>query len=230
MKRAFPFVIIIAVLAGGLAMAWYLTRSSADTPRRSSPGILLTKTPLGTAKLGADPPQTLGSPDAPVMLEEFGDFECAPCASLHPVLKMMKAEFGSRVVIVFREFPMVSLHPHALPAARAAEAAGLQGKFWEMHNLLYQNQKTWHEASDAGPIFEQYATTIGLDLDRFKRDITSEAIDQRIRLDRERGTWIGVNSTPTVFLNGREVPPESLSSDKLRALIRAQPASETNRD
>lgn len=228
MKRTFPFVIIIAVLAGGLVMAWYLTSSSTETSRRPSAGIPFPKTPVGSAKLGADPPHNLGSPDAPVMLEEFGDFQCQPCGSLNPVLKTMKQEFGARLVIVFREFPLVSAHANALPAARAAEAAGLQGKFWEMHNLLFENQKTWHEASDALPIFEQYATAIGLDLNRFQRDISSDTVNRRIVLDQQRGRWIGVNSTPTVFLNGREVPPESLSSDKLRALIKAQAASETN--
>lgn len=164
------------------------------------------------------------------MLEEFGDFECPPCGSLHPVLKLMKEEFGSRVVLVFREYPLVSLHPHALGAARAAEAAGLQGKFWQMHNLLLENQTTWHTAQDPNPIFEQYAATIGLDLTRFRQDLVSEVVAERLRLDRERATWIGVNSTPTVFLNGREVPFESLSVDKLRALIKAQLASDTGRE
>jgi protein-disulfide isomerase len=156
------------------------------------------------------------------MIEEFGDFECPPCGSLHPVLKTMKSEFGPKVVIVFREFPLVAKHAHALAAARAAEAAGLQGKFWEMHDLLYENQKTWHEASDAQPLFEEYATRIGLAHDQFKRDITSEVVNRRIALDRERGDWIGVNSTPTVFLNGRELPLESLESAKLRELISAE--------
>jgi protein-disulfide isomerase len=160
------------------------------------------------------------------MLEEFGDFECSPCGSLHPVLKSIKAEFGSRVVIVFREFALVSKHRHALEAAQAAEAAGLQGKFWEMHDLLYQNQKTWRESTDVWPIFEEYAIKIGLALDRFKQDISSETVNRRIAVDRQRGTWIGVIGTPTVFLNGREVPLESLTADKLRALINAEMKSE----
>ncbi len=123
-----------------------------------------------------------------------------------------------------REFPLVSKHTHALAAAaaRAGEAVGLQGKFWEMHDLLYENQKTWHDASDPQRNFEEYATRIGLDLDRFKRDMLSEAVNQRVLFDRERGNWIGVNSTPTVFLNGREVPGGSLTSDKLRGLINAE--------
>lgn len=221
-KRLLPFVIIVGVLGATLFSVWYLKRSAAETPRADAPGTSGPTSRTGAVKLGAEPPHALGDTNAPVMLEEFGDFECPPCGSLHPVLKSMKAEFGSSVVIVFREFPLVSKHAHALAAARAGEAAGLQGRFWEMHDLLYENQKTWHDASDAQPNFEEYATRIGLVLDRFKRDILSEAVDQRIVLDRERGNWIGVNSTPSVFLNGREVPLESLTSDKLRGLINAE--------
>lgn len=222
-KRALPFLIIVGVLAASLLMAWYLKRSAAETPTATLPGTSLAQqSTTRSVKLGADPPHTLGSPDAVVMIEEFGDFECAPCGLLHPSLKTMKQEFGPRVVIVFREFPLVSRHPHALAAARAAEAAGLQGKFWEMHDLLYENQKSWHDAADAQPIFEEYATRIGLVLDQFRRDISSEIVDQRIALDKERGYSIGINSTPTVFLNGREVPLESLESAKLRELVRAE--------
>jgi len=161
------------------------------------------------------------------MIEEFGDFECPPCATLHPVLKAMKSEFGPRLVIVFRHFPMTTLHPHAMEAARVAEAAGLQGKFWDMHGLLYEDQKAWHEAANAGPLFENYASRIGLDIERFKQDLNNAVVDQRIRLDKERGYWIGVNGTPTVFLNGREVPADSLAAEKLRALINAQASKQT---
>ena len=222
MKRTLPFVIIIGVLAAALLTAWYLKRSTGETSSGRPPDKPVAKSPTGAVKLGADPPHVLGTENAPVMLEEFGDFECPPCGLLHPLLKAMKAEFGARLVIVFREFPMASLHPHAMEAARAAEAAGLQGKFWEMHDVLYENQKTWHEAGDVKSLFEGYATRVSLDLDRFNQDITSAAVNQRILLDRERGAWIGVNSTPTVFLNGREVPFESLGPDKLRVLINAQ--------
>ena len=156
------------------------------------------------------------------MIEEFGDFECPPCGLLHPILKSMKSEFGSRLVIVFREFPIASKHPRALAAARAAEAAGQQGKFWEMHDFLYENQKAWHDAADVQPLFEDYANRIGLRLDEFRRAVSSEIVDRRIALDKERGYSIGVNSTPTVFLNGREVTLESLESAKLRELIQAE--------
>jgi protein-disulfide isomerase len=134
----------------------------------------------------------------------------------------MRKEFGDKLQITFREFPLAPAHQHAIAAASAAEAAGLQGKFWEMHDLLYENQKTWHDAFDARPLFEEYATKIGLNMEKFRSDSSGEVVAQRIFLDGKRGHALGVSGTPTVFMNGQEVPFESLAPDKLSALIQAQ--------
>jgi protein-disulfide isomerase len=239
MKRALPFVIIVVMLGAGLAMAWYLQRSTAETPAALPAGnatlLASTASPASAANLavtakqgepGAEPPHALGSPNAPVTLEEFGDFECPPCGMLHAILKNLEGEFGpGKLRIVFREFPLVPTHAHALAAARAAEAAGLQGKFWEMHDMIYENQKAWHEAFDVRPIFEGYATKIGLDLQQFRRDNANEIVERRIFLDGKRAHSLGVQGTPTVFLNGREVPFESLAPDKLKALINSELAA-----
>ncbi len=144
---------------------------------------------------------------------------------LHPVLQAMEREFGSRLRVIFREYPLVPAHAHALSAARAAEAAGMQGKFWEMHAMLFENQKAWKDAFDVRPIFEGYATKIGLDLETYKRDVNSEAVAQRIFLDGKRAHSLGVQGTPTVFMNGREVPFESLAPEKLRVLINSELAA-----
>jgi protein-disulfide isomerase len=230
MKRALPFLIIGTVLVIAVVAALYLKRSATapvarPVPAPASPtasnGTRTSKEPAAT-ETGAIPPHTHGPADAPVTLEEFGDFECPPCGLLHPVLQTMEKEFGPRMRIIFREFPLVPAHVHALAAARSAEAAGLQGKFWEMHDLLYENQKTWHDAFDARPIFESYATKIGLNMEKFRSDSSGEVVAQRIFLDGKRGHALGVTGTPTVFLNGREVPFESLAPEKLRALIQAQ--------
>jgi protein-disulfide isomerase len=230
MKRAFPFLIIGTVLVIAVVAAWYLKSStnapvaepaaSPATPAAST--AVTTGNETATADLGANPPHTHGPADAPVTLEEFGDFECPPCGLLHPVLQTMEKEFSGRIRITFREFPLVPTHVHALAAARSAEAAGLQGRFWEMHDLLYENQKTWHDAFDARPIFEEYATKLGLNMDKFRSDSSGDAVAQRIFLDGKRGHAMGVSGTPTVFMNGREVPFESLPADKLRVLIQAQ--------
>jgi protein-disulfide isomerase len=234
MKRALPFVIIVAVLAAAVGIAWYLKQGAVETPgatpipgaalSSASPSIssspLSSTSPVTVAEPGADPPHALGNPAAPVTLEEFGDFQCPPCGLLHPVLKTMEREFGPKLRVIFREFPLVPTHAHALSAARAAEAAGLQGKFWEMHDLLFENQKAWAAAFDARPIFEGYATKIGLDPDKYGRDLTSEIVDRRIFLDGKRAHALGIKGTPTVFLNGREVPFESFfAPEKLRAEI-----------
>ena len=220
MKRALPFLIIAAVLVAAAVIAWYLKQSAVEapvatpTPNASSPA-----SPPKVGEPGAEPSHVSGDAKAPVTLEEFGDFQCPPCGALHPIMKTMEQEFGPRLRVIFREFPLVPAHQHALAAARAAEAAGIQGKFWEMHDLIYENQKSWSNAFDVRPIFEGYATKIGLDLEKFKRDLSSETVAQRIFQDGKRARSLGVVGTPTVFLNGREVPFESLPAEKLRVLI-----------
>jgi len=231
MKRILPFVIIGVVLALGLLTAWYLQRTPAESPQptpspNASPDASPTVSVAGPAEPGAEPPHALGNANAPVTLEEFGDFECPPCGLVHPVLKNLATEFGpARLRIIFREFPLVPTHAHALAAARAAEAAGLQGKFWEMHDIIYEHQKDWHEAFDVRPIFEGYAKTIGLDVAQFQRDNNNEIVERRIFQDGKRAHSMGVQGTPTIFLNGRELPFQSLEPSKLRELINAELAA-----
>jgi protein-disulfide isomerase len=234
MKRTLPFIIIIAVLLVAVAAGWYLTRSTTPTttlvtpsPTTSSstttPSSTVSPQPAGlTGVPGAEPANTLGSPNARVKLEEFGDFQCPPCAAFHPILKQMHQEFGDRIFITFRNYPLVPPHNNAVPAASAAEAAGMQGKakFWEMHELIYEHQNDWKNLPDTRPMFEGFAKQIGLDVERFKRDMAGEQVAQRIFLDGKRGRSLGVKGTPTVFLNGRELPFESvIVADKLRAVI-----------
>jgi protein-disulfide isomerase len=235
MKRALPFVIIAVVLAAGVLTVWHFQSSTAEPPLPPTPGqgVVVTGQPAapsasgattpsttGPAEAGAEPAHAQGNATAPVTLEEFGDFECPPCGLLHPVLKTMEAEYGpTKLRIIFREFPLVPAHVHALAAARAAEAAGLQGRFWEMHDMIYETQPAWHEAFDVRPIFEGYATKIGLNLEQFRKDLTGEIVERRIFLDGKRAHSLGVSGTPTVFLNGREVPFQSLAPEKLKGLI-----------
>ncbi len=229
MRKFLPLLIILAVLGVALGAGWYLTRpktnpvtAPAVTNRSAVPSASPAASPVVVSQLGAQPPHSIGPDDAPVTLEEFGDFQCPPCGLLHPVLKTMEKEFGSKLRVIFREFPLAQTHPHAVSAARAAEAAGMQGKFWEMHDMIFENQRTWHPTFDARPTFEGYAVKLGLDVAKYRRDLMSSAVDQRIALDGRRASALGVNGTPTVFLNGREVPFESLPPEKLRPLIQAE--------
>lgn len=234
MKRILPFVIILVVLGVALSSAWYLTRSIPASPvspggqpppttsAATSPGSQAspaTQQPVVSGVPGAEPAHVLGPANAPVRLEEFGDFECPPCGMFHPILEQMHTEFGDKLQITFREFPLVPTHQHALAAASAAEAAGLQNKFWEMHDMIYDHQNDWKKEFDVRPIFEGYAKQIGIDVERYKRDVNGDLVAQRIFQDGKRGHSLGVKGTPTVFINGREVPFENLPADKLRVVI-----------
>ncbi len=225
MKRILPFVIILGVLGVAVGSAWYLKKSSTNNPvtvATGSPAQNAASTPLPRVTApGANPPHSLGPADAPATLEEFGDFECPPCAQFHPILKRMHEEFGDKLRVIFREYPLPN-HQHAMSAASAAEAAALQGKFWEMHHLLYDNQQTWHETFDVRPIFEGYANQLGLNIDRFNRDKNSDFVAKRITEDGRRARSLGVAGTPTAFLNGREMPFQTIMDPaKLRAAIQA---------
>jgi len=228
MRRILPFLIILSVLGVALGSAWYLKRSASSQPA-SGPSVSSNSTgstkppPPPLTAPGAEPPHAAGPANAPVTLEEFGDFECPPCGQFHPVLKKMQEGFGDNLHVIFREFPLAPAHQHAIAAASTAEAAGIQGRFWEMHHLLYDNQKTWHEAFDARPIFEGYAKQIGLDVEMFKRDINSDLVAHRITEDGKRAHSLGVSGTPTVFMNGREMPFATIIDEaKLRTAIQTE--------
>lgn len=159
-----------------------------------------------------------GNPDAPVVLEEFGDFECLPCSLLFSVLEKLEQEYDKKLVVVFREHPL-RMHKYALDAARAAEAAGLQGKFWEMHDTLYRNRASWTPAAYVRPYLNEYATSLGLDVDRFKEDLDGKNVADRIVADQERGDTLGIDRTPVVYVNGAKVVVTDLTEKGLRAAI-----------
>lgn len=227
MKRILPFIIILVVLGAALGSAWYLTRTIPASPapvQTQAPSSQTTPAQQPVANKGvpgSDPAHTLGPANAPVQLEEFGDFQCPPCGMFHPILEQMHEEFGDRLRITFREYPLPT-HQHALAAASAAEAAGIQGKFWEMHDLLYEHQNDWKDQFDVRPIFERYAKQAGVDVERYKRDLEGDLVAQRIFQDGRRGHSLGVGGTPTVFINDREVPFENLAADKLRLVIQKE--------
>jgi protein-disulfide isomerase len=213
MKRYLPFVIIGVVFLGALGAGLALYRSAKNpappqTPPAGAPGMFESYSP-----------HARGGNNAPVTLEEYGDYQCPPCAALHPMLKTIEAQYGERLRFVFRHYPLTSAHPHALVAAHAAEAAGLQGRFWEMHDRIYENQQKWSTEVDPRPLFINYARDIGLDVDRFITDMKAPQIDARVTADRLRGRSMGVTGTPTLFINGRMLPVEAMSVEGMRAAI-----------
>jgi len=138
-----------------------------------------------------------GRIDAPIALVEYGDYECPYCGEAYPVVKTVQERLGDRLCFVFRNFPLVNSHPHAQHAAEAAEAAGVQGKFWEMHDVLFENQEALQDEALA-----QYAEALGLDSRRLMGEILNGAHSGRVREDFRSGARGGVNGTPTFFING----------------------------
>ena len=138
-----------------------------------------------------------GPDDAPVTLVEFGDYECPYCGMAYPIVKRAQQDLGSRLRFIFRNFPLAESHPHARLAAEAAEAAGAQGKFWEMHDMLFEHQHALEAEDLVG-----YAKSIGIDTVQFSRDLEAGTYTKRVRDDFRNGVRSGVNGTPTFFVNG----------------------------
>lgn len=156
-----------------------------------------------------------------MVLVEYLDFECEACGAYYPIVKQMEEEFGDRVTFVARYFPLPG-HKNGLPAALAVEAASRQGKFWEMHNLMFDRQKDWGEKQVETPeVFEGFALELGLNMEQFKADVASEEVLARVMRDMEEGRQAGANSTPTFFLNGMKIQNPQ-SPEAFRALLQSQ--------
>ncbi|HEY8833793.1 MAG TPA: DsbA family protein [Gemmatimonadaceae bacterium] len=138
-----------------------------------------------------------GPDEGPVTLVEYGDYECPYCGMAHPIVKAVQRALGDQLRFVFRNFPLAEAHPHARLAAQAAEAAGAQGRFWEMHDMLFENQNALEPADILG-----YAKSIGLDIARFEQDLEAGTYAKKVRDDFRNGVRSGVNGTPTFFVNG----------------------------
>ena len=221
MKRSLPILIIAAVAVVTVGAGALLYRAKERTI--AGGGIM----GPSTSEVGGEQMHVRGQPRAPVTLEEFGDFQCPPCATAAGVIDKLEQDYGPRLRVVWRNFPL-AMHAHALEAALAAEAAGLQGRFWEMHDLLYQNQDVWSKASDVRPFFNMYARSLGLDVERFAKDSASDEVKARVVSDGEQGVSRGVKNTPTFFINDREVRT-AFSPERLHEAIDAALAETTSK-
>jgi protein-disulfide isomerase len=214
MKRYLPFIIVAAVAIATLGSGAILYR--AKLPR----SLTIPEDKSVSGKSDAESMHIRGNANARVTLEEFGDFQCPPCGSISGFLDELVKEYDPHLRIVFRNFPL-TMHEHARAAALAAEAAGLQGRFWEMHDVLYREQATWSKADNPRELFDSYAGMIGLNLDQFKKDIEGERAKARVESDQERANSLGVKVTPSVFINKQEVGPTDKTPSGLRAAIDA---------
>src|SRR6266481_8927312 len=214
MKRYLPFVIVAGVALAALGSGAMLYR--AKRPQ-------LQAIPESNSVAGKSDTESVhirGNPDAPVTLEEFGDFQCPPCGQFARFVDELLKEYDSRVRVIFRNFPL-SAHEHTREAALAAEAAGFQGKFWEMHDTLYREQLAWSKAPNARELFESYAGTLGLNMDQFKKDVDSDKARQRVDSDEALADSLGIKVTPTLFINNRPVDQKDKNPEGIRAEINA---------
>jgi len=146
-----------------------------------------------------------GALDGKVTMVEFGDFQCPACGAYEPLVRKVIADNGATLKVVFRHFPLTQVHQNALLAAKASEAAGLQGKFWEMHDMLYDNQKDWSLGLNARDFLMEYAKNLKLDTAKFSTDLNSSAIESKILAEYQEGAKLGVQGTPTFFVNGKKI-------------------------
>ncbi len=161
-----------------------------------------------------------------VKLVEYGDYECPYCGQYFPIVKQVVAEYNKQIYFQFRNFPLVSIHQNAFAGARAAEAAAMQNKFWQMHDALYENQNQWVQASDPTQYFNQYAQQLGLNLTKFKQDYASSKVNNLINADMAAGNKLNIQGTPTFFLDGKQISVGESISD-FQKLINAAIAKKT---
>jgi len=214
-----PVIIILVVLLAAAGGGFWMLQNSRSGGGGSDP---VATTPSPEITLPSPTTTSLQSSTAlrkVATLEEFGDYQCPPCGNLHPIVTAIKKDYGERLRFVFHHFPLRQIHANAQAAAEAAVAAGNQNKFWEMHNLLYEDQSGWSEAPDMQPVITGFARAIGLDLNRFISDARSAATASTIATDIEQGMRLGVDSTPTIFINGEKIPYESYDAAGLRREI-----------
>ncbi len=220
------FLVFILVVVGGL---WFYSTSrspgTATGNRAGQTGSGQSRDPA-TAPPGAPiGVNMLGPADAAVTVEEFADYQCAACASVHPVMKDLQSAYAGNknFRFIFRHFPLsIPGHDKSYEAAVATEAAGMQGRFWQMQDQLFRNQQAWTGNPNYRQLWNDYGRNIGLDIDRFSTDIAGARTKERVDLDIRRGRGLGINQTPSVFVNGTLIPPSELNIGSLRRIVDAE--------
>lgn len=195
--------IVLAALVGGIV--WLVSQENA-----AASGSL-------AVPIGPDD-WSKGNASASVTLVEYSDFQCPACGAYFSILKEVEKTFGDRLKLIYRHFPLKNVHPNAEPAARAAEASGRQGKFWEMHDLLFENQTAWSGLRDPEETFAGYADRLGLDRTQFLADFKGTETAVAVQSDYDGGFASRVNATPTFFLDSRQIP-NPRTYDEFKAIV-----------
>jgi protein-disulfide isomerase len=194
-------VVVVALIGGGLLLE----------SQRSDESVVSDENDAIVATEEDDP-----AADLVVTLEQFGDYQSQSCAELNPTLKKLKEEYGTNLNVVFRNLPVTSINKNALRAAQAAEAARMQSRFWEMHDLLYEKQSEWKDEKNPRSKFLQFAGDLGIDLARFRRDINSKQVRFRIEADKDAAVALDIQEIPAIVINGRRLKTEAMTADGIR--------------
>ncbi len=202
------FIVVITGLLVGLVV-W----SRSTTPQVNINNINANAIQPASSSDGNIADHVIGKTDSKVILIEYGDYQCPGCGAANPGIETVTNQYKDVITYIFRNFPLTTIHQNALAAAGAAEAAGLQGKYWEMHHLLYKSQADWENLSgtDRTNMFTSYAKSLGLNETQFQSDLSSSAISQKISFDEAIGQKVQVDSTPSLFLNGVKLSSNVIS-------------------
>ncbi len=201
-NRFFAILIIIIAVIGGVI---FVSKSKDDTPSVSNtpPSNIVYNKTVST----------------PVVLVEYADFQCPVCASFQPIMNQVKQKYGDQITIQFRHFPLSEIHPNAVLASRASIAAYNQDKFWEYHDLLFENQTAWSASNNAQTFFDGYAEQLGLNMDKFKTDVASSETNNQVQADRAEAQRKGYTGTPTFELDGKKLDQSPTSLEEFSTVI-----------
>lgn len=199
------FIIVLILVVGGVIGIVAGSKKGSTTTNTSSASVTIN-----------DADWTTGPKDAKVTLVEYSDFQCPACGFFYPIVKQLTTDYADKFLFVYREYPLTTVHKNAQIAAQAGEAAGLQNKFWEMHDMLFENQADWSTLSDPKSMFADYAKTLGMDQEKFKTDLTGDVVKKNVSDDVNSGNAASVDATPTFFLQGKKVenPPSTIEGFK----------------
>ncbi len=210
------FIVICVAVLGGLIFISRKDKINVDA-------IDMTKATAASSANGNIADHVFGNKDSKVVLIEYGDFQCPACGSAYPIIKEVTDNYKDKVAFIFRNNPLTAIHPNARAGSAAAEAAGLQGKYWDMHDALYENQTNWSSAAvdKRTDMFVAYASQIGVkDKEKFKKDMESKAVNDKIDFDLALGKRVPVSGTPTILLNNKKIESDVWSDkDKFKAAI-----------
>ncbi len=203
---------IVVLMVGAFALT-----NKAEAP---APSVA----PSADKLLGPNP-HKIGADNAKVTIVEFGDYQCPACMQAHPAVKQVIKDYGDRITFVFRNYPIEDQHRHAMAAAQVAEEAGVQGKFWEMHNKLYETQKDWEKLSsdEALRTFLSYANDLNLDANKIKAAVDDNKHAKRIAQDKADATALSITGTPTFYVNGQQLkglPDYPMLRDVIEAALK----------